>query len=85
MASRIPFYADAYKLPFAEGYFDVLMSINSCTGVYTNGIPEELKLHWSEEINKWHTLNWWVDCFIASGVADILIADIRIIARRNNQ
>lgn len=101
-----PIYADAHNLPFAEGYFDALMSINSLffyvtdgeflrekiikyvkpggeIGVivpgfyreYADGVPADLKPYWSEELDQWHTLDWWADCFTASGATDILIAD----------
>ncbi|HEX2945186.1 MAG TPA: methyltransferase domain-containing protein [Clostridia bacterium] len=101
-----PIRADAKELPFPDGYFDILMSVNSLffyvtdgqflrekilrhvkpggeIGVivpgfyreYTDGIPEDLKPYWLDELNKWHTLDWWVDCFTASEAVDILIAD----------
>lgn len=101
-----PIHADAHELPFADGYFDVLMSVNSLffyvtdgeflrekilryvkpggeIGIivpgfyqeYTDGIPEDLKPHWSDQLDKWHTLDWWVNCFTASETVDILIAD----------
>lgn len=102
-----PICADAQELPFADSYFDVLMSINSLffyvtdgdflrekiirnvkpggeIGIivpgfyreYSDGVPEELKPYWSDQLDKWHTLDWWVDCFTASGIVDILIADM---------
>ncbi|NLO39588.1 MAG: methyltransferase domain-containing protein [Ruminiclostridium sp.] len=101
-----PIHADAHELPFADGYFDVLMSVNSLffyvadgeflrekilryvkpggeIGIivpgfyqeYTDGIPEDLKPHWSDQLDKWYTLDWWVNCFTASETVDILIAD----------
>lgn len=101
-----PIHADAQALPFAEDFFDVLMSVNSLffyvtdgdflrekilkhvkpggeIGViipgfhqaYTHGVPEELKPYWLDELNKWHTLQWWIDCFEASGIVDLLVAD----------
>ena len=99
-------HADANELPFADGFFDVLTSINSlffyvndgdflrdkilrCVkpggeiGVivpgfyreYADGIPENLQPHWADELNRWHTVQWWVDCFSASGVVDVTLAD----------
>lgn len=101
-----PIHADANDLPFADGYFDALTSINSLffyvtdgtflrekilklvkpggeiavivpgfLREYTDGIPENLKPYWSEQLDKWHTPDWWIDCFNASEMADILIAD----------
>ncbi len=101
-----PIHADAQDLPFAEGFFDALISVNSLffyvadgdflrekilkyvkpggeIGIivpgfyreYTDGVPDALKPYWLEELNKWHTLDWWTECFTASGVVDILIAD----------
>jgi SAM-dependent methyltransferase len=101
-----PIHADAHDLPFADDYFDVLMSVNSIffyvtdgkflkekilrfvkpggeIGIivpgfykeYTDGIPGTLKPYWLDELNKWHTLDWWVNCFNDTGIVDILVAD----------
>mgnify|MGYP001010190218 FL=1 len=101
-----PIRADANALPFADDFFDAMVSINSLffyvTGgaflrekilrcikpggeigvvvpgfihAYTDGIPEELKPHWHDDLNHWHTLDWWVNCFESSGEAEIATAD----------
>ena len=100
-----PIQADANELPFADGFFDALVSINALLfftpdghflknhvfrhiksggeiGVVIPGfyeqygtIPDELKPYWHPDIDKWHTLEWWTNAFLESGMVDIIRAD----------
>lgn len=101
-----PIHADATALPFADGYFDAMTSVNSLffyvtdgaflrekllrlvkpggeIGVivpgflhaYADGIPDELKPYWSDQLDGWHTPHWWEDCFAASGMVEDLRVD----------
>lgn len=85
----VPIHADARNLPFANGYFDLVISIDAyhyfgCEEGYlstylaplikrngeiviavpglkrefTNGVPEELKPFWQEDMNL-HSCTWW--------------------------
>ncbi len=101
-----PLRADARDLPFADNFFDAMVSINSLffyatkegfladhlfrhvkpggeIGVivpgflreYGDEVPENLRPYWSEQLEKWHSLSWWIDCFEKSGQVDIVLAD----------
>jgi len=100
-----PIHADAKDLPFADDFFDAMVSINAVffftpdgqflkehifrhvkpggdigivvPGFYKqyNPIPDELKAHWHPDIDKWYTLDWWVNAIIVSNMVDIIIAD----------
>ncbi len=62
-------------LRFVKPGGEIGVIIPGFRNAYTNGIPEELKPHWSEQLDLWHTLDWWVDCFTEAGIVDILVAD----------
>jgi SAM-dependent methyltransferase len=101
-----PIHADAHDLPFADRYFDAMVSINSLfffatdenflkshlfrhikpggeIGIivpgfykeYKDGIPENLKPYWIDDLNNWHTLDWWINHLNNSGLVDIVLAD----------
>lgn len=101
-----PVHADAKELPFADEFFDAMVSINSLfffatdesflknnlirhikpggeIGIivpgffheYIDGIPEHLKLYWSDELENWHSLDWWENHLRRSGMVDIVMAD----------
>ncbi len=101
-----PIHADARELPYADEFFDAMVSINSVffyatdeeflknnlirhvkpggeIGIivpgfyneYNGKIPTELKPHWSDELNNWHTLEWWINHLNSSGMVDIILAD----------
>lgn len=87
----IPIHAEAHHLPFANEYFDAVVSVDAyhyfgCEQDYlsrylsplikkdgkffigvpglkqefTNGIPEELRPYWQEDMN-FHSCDWWQD------------------------
>jgi SAM-dependent methyltransferase len=101
-----PIHADAHDLPFADNYFDAMVSINSIflyvtdeeflkkhlfchvkpggeIGIivpgflheYMEGIPEEFEPFWINNLDHWHTLEWWIDILNKSGEVDIILAD----------
>ena len=107
MADKVfPIHADAKDLPYADDFFDAMVSIISLffyvkdesflkehilrhvkTGgeiglilpcflhAYKEGIPEELKEHWSSDLDGWYTLDWWVEHLNKTGMVDIVLAD----------
>lgn len=100
-----PIHADVKDLPYANDFFDAMVSINSIffyatdenflknnllkhvkpggeIGIIVPGfrkefhiIPEKLKPFWTEDISKWHSVEWWTDHFNRSGMVDIVLAD----------
>jgi SAM-dependent methyltransferase len=42
---------------------------------YNDGIPDNLKPYWADELNNWHTLDWWEYHLNNSGMVDIITAD----------
>ncbi len=101
-----PIHAEAHTLPFADEFFDAIVSINSLffyageedyltnhlirnvrpggqIGIilpgfykeYQDGIPDILKPHWIDQLNDWHSLNWWVDHLNKTGMVELLTAD----------
>ncbi len=42
---------------------------------YEEGVPEALRPYWSEQLDKWHTLDWWRRCFVQTGDVELELAD----------
>lgn len=101
-----PIHADAHTLPYADGFFDAIVSVNSIflyatdesflknhlirhvkpggeIGIivpgfyheYNGGLPSNLKPYWSNELDNWHSLDWWENQLNNSGMVDIVMAD----------